>query len=256
MRIECRDCDGYYTSRIQEAFMRRVLLAGVFILPFVTGAAFAADLPSAAPAPAPAPYAPPPPVFTWTGFYVGGYVGRQWNDTSFPRVDGVGSAPSSINASGVVGGGIIGGNYQFNNFVIGAEGDLGAASVSRTNAGTSGGFAVTNHISQDWIGRIRGRAGVAYGNALIFAAAGVSFDDERLTVNSPAFQPPGRGSSSQTGWNIGGGVDYAFTNNWFGRVEYIYDNFPGKNIGLTNGYAARHVKTTDSTVRVAIGYKF
>jgi len=235
--------------------MRRVLLAGVFILPFVTGVAYAADLPSAAPAPAPAPYIPPP-VFTWTGFYVGGYVGGEWNNTRFPRNDGAATAPTSLDASGIVGGGIIGGNYQFdNNLVVGVEGDLGASGDSRSNTGLSGGFAVTNHINQDWIGRIRGRAGIAVGNALIFAAGGVSFDNEKLSVSSPGFGT-GSASTSRTGWNIGGGVDYAFTNNWFGRIEYIYDNFPGTNYALTNGFASRHVTTNDSTIRVALGYKF
>ena len=51
--------------------MRRAIFAGAFAL--ALGAqAFAADLPpAAAPPRAPAAYIPPPPLFSWTGFYLG-----------------------------------------------------------------------------------------------------------------------------------------------------------------------------------------
>ena len=53
--------------------IRRILMAsaGAFAL---TGAAFAADLPSRAPPPV---FLPPPPL--WTGFYLGINAGMQWS---------------------------------------------------------------------------------------------------------------------------------------------------------------------------------
>jgi len=53
--------------------MKRIL-ATVLLSVAATGAALASDLPppSAPPPRAPVVYAPPPPVYNWTGFYIGG----------------------------------------------------------------------------------------------------------------------------------------------------------------------------------------
>ena len=57
---------------------RRILLASVGAIA-LAGSAFAADLPSRAPPPV---YVPPAPIFTWTGFYVGGQIGYGWGQNN------------------------------------------------------------------------------------------------------------------------------------------------------------------------------
>ena len=90
---------------------RKLLLASVGVIALTGSAAFAADLPSRAPPPV---YLPPPPIFTWTGIYIGGQVGYAWgtganNFTGFDPVTGtfidtsVGGTPN-----GVIGGGHVG----------------------------------------------------------------------------------------------------------------------------------------------------
>ncbi len=54
---------------------RNIFLASVGAIALTGSAAFAADLPSRAPPPV---YLPPPPIFTWTGIYIGGQVGYAW----------------------------------------------------------------------------------------------------------------------------------------------------------------------------------
>ena len=68
-----------------------------------------------------------------------------------------------------------------------------------------------------------------------------------------------KNSKSLTGYDVGGGVEYAFTNNWTGRVEYRYYGFNSS----TNSYtifgapvAFRNGNLTDNTVRVGLAYKF
>ena len=56
----------------QKTMYRKILLASVGAIALTGSAAFAADLPYQAPPPV---YVPPPPIFTWTGFYIGGQVG-------------------------------------------------------------------------------------------------------------------------------------------------------------------------------------
>ena len=64
-----------------------------------------------------------PPVYNWTGFYIGGNVGAGWSGLSSTNFsDTLGStftAPTNVQ---FLGGGQVGANYQFSNgIVIGAE---------------------------------------------------------------------------------------------------------------------------------------
>ena len=39
----------------------------------------------------------------------------------------------------------------------------------------------------------------------------------------------GGGDNSNTGWTVGGGVEYAFTNNWTAKIEGLYVNIDRGN---------------------------
>ena len=153
--------------------MKKILLATVAVFGFA-GAAAAADLPSR--------YAPPPvvaavPLFTWTGFYVGVNAGYGWNtndsNTFIDPVLGVVSGGGSD--GGFVGGGQIGYNYQFNQFVIGLETDIQYAD-SATAADFGQGFAGDNN-NGNWFGTVRARAGFAFDRALVYATGGLAYGD-------------------------------------------------------------------------------
>ena len=58
--------------------MRKVLFTTALLA--LPGMAAAADLPSRRAPPVYVPAAPPPPVFTWTGLYVGGQVGYDFGN--------------------------------------------------------------------------------------------------------------------------------------------------------------------------------
>src|SRR5271169_3364382 len=94
-------------------------LTAIAALVVATSSAWAADLP---PAPrAPVPYMPVAvPVFSWTGFYIGGNLGGGWNRGNV--VDSVfGVNFTNGNSTSFLGGGQVGGNYQIGAFVVGAE---------------------------------------------------------------------------------------------------------------------------------------
>src|ERR1700674_4376282 len=59
--------------------MKKLLLGTAISLAMV-GVAAAADLPPAPP-PEPAPYVKAPPVWSWTGFYIGDDIGVGWAKT-------------------------------------------------------------------------------------------------------------------------------------------------------------------------------
>jgi outer membrane immunogenic protein len=56
------------------------------------------------------------------------------------------------------------------------------------------------------------------------------------------------------GWTIGGGLEYALTNHWTVRTEYLYADL-GKTTFTQSGFNVG-VKTTENIVRAGLSYKF
>jgi outer membrane immunogenic protein len=191
--------------------MKKILLSSVALLGLATGA-MAADLPSRR---APAPIVAAVPVFTWTGFYVGVNAGYGWNTNDSFVFNG--ERFDLDDDGGFVGGAQAGYNYQIGSFVVGLEGDIQYADFGgddRFDLDLDG-FADDDFNNSDWFGTVRARAGVAFDRALIYATGGFAFADDA------------------TGWTVGGGLEYAFTNNLSAKVEGLYvnldqdDNFLG-----------------------------
>src|SRR5688572_14779607 len=108
--------------------MRTPVIACVgLVIASVSGASMAADL-----APRPvgkAPFYPAAPLFTWTGFYIGGNGGYGWGSGSgtvvFTTVAPIGATgPVTGSGDGFFGGVQAGYNWQFGSFVLGAETDF------------------------------------------------------------------------------------------------------------------------------------
>jgi outer membrane immunogenic protein len=186
------------------------LLAATAITTAGISAASAADLPARA---APPVFAAVP-VFTWTGFYVGGNLGWGWRDDDNETVVLTGPGiPAGLvgtlnfdngNDGNFTGGGQIGYNYQIGSFVIGAEADIQWIDTDDNNAvfvagpGNTGLFVPGEfEDSSDWWGTVRLRAGVAFDRFLVYATGGLAYTD------------------NNTGWAAGGGVEWALPVNWF-----------------------------------------
>ena len=270
----------------------------------LAGSAFAADLPSRAPPPV---YVPPAPVFTWTGFYIGGQVGYGWGQNNVSFGDNFGDYGAfSYSTSGVIGGAHVGYNLQLSQFVIGLEGDVDGTSLSKSYSGNlpfgtslvGGGFltaplggTVNVNVNHDIEGSIRGRIGYAWDRVLIYATGGVAFGgfNGNVSGNFPGgvygvapipvgiaaaaiplgtpFGPFGGSTSASTtrvGWTVGGGIEYAVTNNWSIRAEYRYTDFGHSTVYATSFYspvlgasgAYFNRNFNENRVQVGFSYKF
>jgi outer membrane immunogenic protein len=197
----------------------KLLLLGTVFSLGATSLSFAADLPRKAPAAAPV-Y--PPPVATWAGCYIGGTVGVVNNRVS-GNVDFEGfSTGASGNKTGGIYGGYLGCNLQSNNFVYGIEGDFSGISGSGASRGFTGVVSTGVVTSKpDWLSTIRGRAGLAFNNAMVYLTGGVAFADIKNSAFLPGF-PEVSASNTRVGWTIGAGGEYMFTPNWVGRLEFLY----------------------------------
>lgn len=267
--------------------MKRILLA-LSALAIGTAAASAADL-------AAKPYtkAPPPPVvpvFSWTGCYVGLNGGYGWgNNHSLlaPSADPAsqafwdpaffaGAAPSNFSwqNTGGVAGGQFGCNYQTGAFVFGIETDLDWANVrgseTISTAGVVGfvpGFFASG-TNLHWLGTTRGRVGFAVDHWLFYATGGVAYGNVGygLAFAFPATNDFQTISASQTnvGWTAGAGVEWAITNNWTVKAEYLYVDLGNQTlISVPSGRAANLATTLTEAfsnhyniVRVGFNYKF
>jgi outer membrane immunogenic protein len=130
--------------------------------------------------------------------------------------------------------------------VFGIDADIGWS-----NARGTGVLTLADEFSYDinWTSHVRGRAGYATGNWLFFAAGGLAVADVTIRQEIPRTV-----GGKYVGWSIGGGVDYAFTRNLIGRIEYLYDDFGHKDYTF-NGDPYR-VFVTGQTLRGALAWKF
>lgn len=243
----------------------------------------AADLPSRYSA----PLMPVAPLFTWTGFYVGVHGGYSFAGDNNVRVGGtpyiasyqaVGAVPASLKTSndGFVGGGQIGYNYQIGTMVYGLEADVSFSDAKGAESSVNP-FAATN-VRQDLrtFGTVRGRLGYTPAERiLLYVTGGVAFGDVKYAggvTTAPtalaAVVAPGRvfaGSKTDTqmGWTVGGGLEYALTNSWTVKTEYLYYNLGKKSISAPQlspvgsaENAGFRFETKGHIVRAGLNYKF
>jgi len=209
----------------------KTLVASVALSVLGTAVAGAADMPVKAPPPPP----PPVPIFSWTGFYVGGNIGGGWSRNTWTDTILLTSFNNGGNNGAFIGGGQVGVNYQVNNFVIGGEWDFDWAANHNNGSGvvTPGGNVIAVNANNRWITTLAARFGVAVDHWLFYGKAGGGWvGNNGLTVTNlttgvsftcGTFSAVTTSCGNSTGgWLVGAGFEYAFTNNWTVKLEYDY----------------------------------
>ena len=186
------------------------------------------------------------PIFTWTGFYGGVNLGYKFDGDDDVNTEGQaapnianiagGARPGFVplNRDGFVGGVQAGYNYQIGQFVTGIEADIDyldsrdSNTVITSQLGTGLPLANTFSSRLDYLGTVRGRVGYAYDRVLFYATGGFAYGQSEHRVDMLGAASAGNlqfsGTSSQlkTGYAVGAGVEYAVTNNWTVRGEYLF----------------------------------
>jgi outer membrane immunogenic protein len=278
------------------AFMRKLFLLGLstFAAMMLGAPAQAADMPVKAPPP------PVPVMYNWTGFYIGGHIGGAWVDRNgHDRFDGVNNCIDLVcfddngfghNDGRLIAGGQVGFNYQVGQFVWGVEGQISAVASHNDDGDACGfftgpvnGVVVHDHLFNcrnrgDWIATLAARLGMTFGatgNWLLYIKGGAAFADGRfglqLRDNCPvtwsfcndnfAFNNE---NNTRTGWMIGAGMEYGWSDNLSWKIEYNFMDFGHRNLHFDNVLTAcecRLIHDLDfdrqiSVVKVGLNYRF
>ena len=234
--------------------------------------------------------APAPSCFDWSGFYIGGFggykhsnvdrdfdLGGGWQGivgaTGLDRAEAAGSG--DLDNAGAEAGGLIGYNFQRNCWVLGLEADGGYLwARDSTDSGDILIPLVTPlHIRSSfqthYLFTVGPRVGYAFGRWLPYVTGGLALVDLRYAQEiafigiGPTFRQGGDRTDTNTGWMVGGGLQYALTDHWSLRAQYQYIDlgdvdFDGNQLilGLTPAFSHHHASLTEHNASFAIMYKF
>ena len=235
--------------------------------------------------------------FSWSGFYLGVNAGGGWNDGRSVDLFANSTTPVNLGDSvtqsrGTIGkfaddgfgfvGGQIGYNHQAGSLVFGVEADIQAANLhDQINnvrfSNPNGTFPIdgTARYDLDYFGTVRGRIGVAFHHMLVYATGGWAYG--RIDYNVHAFEVGGgllfesrlRSNNIESGYVVGGGVEYALGSHFSLKLEYQYINLGHLNVsapvirivapGIGTQTDIAHLGAIDSdfhTIRLGLNYKF
>lgn len=241
-------------------FLRPVL--GVSLLALGAGTAAAADLPSRKQPPVVAYVAPP--VFTWTGFYIGLNAGAAIGNSTYNwQPFGAGSGQSGV---AFAGGGQVGYNWQTGPLVLGLETDINYRGASNNSNG--GFFNSSLNTGSGYFGTARARVGYAIDRLLIYGTGGLAYGAVKFPGSAFGVGPAGamaltrldNSGGAKLGWTAGAGAEYALTRNWSVKAEYLYVDLGRTSANYVDLFTGAPVSlqahNRDHIVRAGVNYRF
>jgi outer membrane immunogenic protein len=177
--------------------------------------------------------APPmaaPPVATWTGCYIGANIGGGWAKETytdplavFPEPAGLGSHT----ASGVMGGGQVGCDWQMGQWVVGARGMFDASDLTGNHLLLPDGDVFDTRIS--WYGTATVRVGYLFTPTLLgYIQGGAAFKRQKEVIIDVI--PEALANKDRTGGTVGIGAEWMFAPNWSVFVEGNWAGFGTKTL--------------------------
>jgi outer membrane immunogenic protein len=215
-----------------------------------------------------APPRPPAPVWSWSGLYIGGNFGGGWAQSDWFE-DGTFGSPgfqdASFRATGVMGGGQIGFDYQSGWAVFGIQADADVADLHGAQQNcffvVSGGLPQSCVATIKSVGTVTGRVGVAVDRTLLYVIGGYAWEHAGFENPAPIVSENNFASETRGGWTLGAGLEYALAGNWSAFVQYNYMGFGTRDLLFVGSPPSTPSFTEDvrvniNVVKVGINYRF
>ena len=203
--------------------------------------------------------------WSWSGLYIGGHLGGAWADADWnhsqpliPR-----SEPISASPRGFVGGGQIGVQHQWGNWLAGIELSYSAADLEETRNSV---IAANRSRSVD-INNIflaGARLGYVMDRSLFYVKGGYANAEVEISSNVVSTGVLTTSSNKrENGWNLGAGWEYAVSQNVIVGVQYDFIRLDGSDRfnAQTPAFAGAitnhlNVDTDIHMVTARLSYKF
>ena len=204
--------------------------------------------------------------YDWTGFHVGAHVASVWSNTSGSTVNtstGVASAPIFGSGPEWNGGIQLGYDYMMpSRIVLGVEADVSSGGKKITTITDASGTSADQTTVFD-SETVRGRLGYAFNNILLYGTAGWAWSNDQFirtqlagTLNLATAGTDEAVNAYLGGWTWGGGIAFAFAQNWNAFAEYRTTNFGSSTISLPFSQLSATSTTEVKTLEVGLNYKF
>lgn len=212
------------------------------------------------------------PAYNWTGFYVGPSLGVDWGYTNW-TFTGIGTK-TYPRFAGILPGGQVGYNYQYDKWVFGVEGDAGWTNAHGSRACPNG-FFFNCEFGVNSLYTVTGRIGYTYPDRVLwYAKGGLAIAETRAQgrcntdsqtvipfVGAGGILNPGCPSQGTTrtdiGWTVGGGSELGLTDNWSVKAETSYFNLGSAHYAFNSlAPAGANISRSGWISTIGLNYRF
>lgn len=225
--------------------------------------------------------------YNWSGFYAGVNTGSGWgsSDAVFTGLNPGWDEPyqafwpvaarRSMNPEGPLGGVQIGYNIHRGALLVGIEADAQYMRLRDTSdtgifpgpfpAMPAHNTRIFDSIETQSLFTLRLRGGWTSGAALFYVTGGLGASQLEATRNFEVLANTvpviGRTSEMKLGWAVGAGIEYAVTERWSFKTEYLFTQFDdiavrADSILFAGDFIASEMDLKAHIVRVGLNYRF
>lgn len=197
----------------------------------------------------------------WTGVYIGGDVGYAFANDTY-TLDPIFFPALPVNSSnlfasrGISGGALVGANLVvIPRWLVGIEADWSWQHIV-TQLSSPNFFGVVMTAKQPWSESVRGRIGfLTTPSSLVYITAGWAKSKVELSTDV-VFGPLTLTSSGTIhGWQVGGGIETAITDDWHARLEYLQTFYSSAGVDQPLLPLIAEIKPTVGLARAALIYQ-